>query len=258
MNDTCPFCSRNPTSLGDYCVEHRAQLIARLKPVKYEQVRQQESVATRLRQNEGDYHYPAGLLDEGAARIEVLEAAIRAHRDVRGDDRCWRDDEALYGVLPEGYTPPERDTAVELENCKRYIASRQHPQTSYVSPDVTIAMLRDDVAQAQAENQKLRARAGILDDMQRASDHADSIMGADLGSYNMALVALALMARQYLRELKACTPLPAWPEPPQKDMCLNEHASGLLCRREKGHRGRHVGDGLTWEIEEPLNTTYPS
>lgn len=190
MNDTCPFCSRDPTSLGDYCVEHRSQLIARLKPVKYEQVRQQESVATRLRQNEGDYHYPAGLLNEGAARIEVLEAAIRAHRDVRGDDRCWRDDEALYGVLPEGYTPPERDTAVELENCKRYIATRQHPQTEYVSPEraievasITIEMLRSDVVQVHAENQKLRAEAhtgkgtpsphrNIIDDMQRASVRA--------------------------------------------------------------------------------------
>lgn len=33
-------------------------------------------------------------------RIEVLEAAIRKHRDQRLDDRSWMDDE-LYEVLPE-------------------------------------------------------------------------------------------------------------------------------------------------------------
>jgi hypothetical protein len=80
--------------------------------------------------------------------IERLRAAIRAHRDARGDDRCWQDDETLYAVLPEGYTPPARDTAVELEHCKRYIASRQHPQTEYVSPEREIERLRAELETA--------------------------------------------------------------------------------------------------------------
>lgn len=75
-------------------------------------------------------------------RVEQLETAIRAHRDARGDDRCWRDDEALYELLPEGYTAPPRDSAVELENCRRFIASRQHPHTEYISPEREIEQLK--------------------------------------------------------------------------------------------------------------------
>jgi hypothetical protein len=67
-----------------------------------------------------------------------LQAAIREHRDARGDDRCWKDDEELYKMLPEGYTPPERDEAVELKNCERFILNRQNPQTIYESPNVRI------------------------------------------------------------------------------------------------------------------------
>lgn len=29
--------------------------------------------------------------------------------------------------------------------------------------------------------------------------------------------------------------------------CLDEYANGYLCRRKKGHVGRHIGNGLNWE-----------
>lgn len=74
--------------------------------------------------------------------ITLLEA-IRTHRDTRGDDRCW-DDEELYKVLSEGYTPPARDTTVELERCEQFIASRQHPATVYVSPEREIEQLKEE------------------------------------------------------------------------------------------------------------------
>jgi hypothetical protein len=74
---------------------------------------------------------------------EVLRAAIRTHRDARGDDRCWMDDEALYAVLPEGYTPPPRDTAVELDRCRQFIEARRNPATSYVSPERELERLRN-------------------------------------------------------------------------------------------------------------------
>lgn len=77
-----------------------------------------------------------------------LEQAIRQHRDARGDDRCWMDDEALYKVLPEGYTPPARDTAVELERCRQFIACRQHPETTYVSPQRRIEELERELKEA--------------------------------------------------------------------------------------------------------------
>lgn len=82
---------------------------------------------------------------------EKLSAAVREHRDQRGDDRCWMDDEKIYAALPEGYTPPEHDCAVELENCKRYIASRHHPATTYVSPERMVELIREEREQAVAE-----------------------------------------------------------------------------------------------------------
>lgn len=80
----------------------------------------------------------------GQARHEIgrLRDAIRKHRDYRGDDRCFLDDEELYAILPEGYTPRERDSAVELKNCERFIASRQNPKTEYVSPEREIERLK--------------------------------------------------------------------------------------------------------------------
>lgn len=79
-----------------------------------------------------------------------LQESIRTHRDQRGDDRCWMDDEQLYAVLPEGYTPPERDTAVELERCQQYIACRRNPRTVYVSPQRRIDELEVEVATLRA------------------------------------------------------------------------------------------------------------
>lgn len=76
---------------------------------------------------------------------EKLLAGIRKHRDQRGDDRCWQDDEELYKLLPEGYTPPARDTKVELENCQKFIANRHSPKTQYVSPEREIERLRNEV-----------------------------------------------------------------------------------------------------------------
>lgn len=90
-------------------------------------------------------------LAEVGNRVSELEAAIRKHRDYRGDDRCWMDDEELYKVLPEGYTVPIRDTAVELKNCERFIACRQNPATEYVSPEREIEELRAEVALSRQE-----------------------------------------------------------------------------------------------------------
>lgn len=80
-----------------------------------------------------------------ATRVAELEAAIRNHRDQRGDDRCWLDDDALYAVLPEG--KGEADTRLHcpeemLANCQRYIASRQEGGVPYVSPQRQIDTLQ--------------------------------------------------------------------------------------------------------------------
>lgn len=79
--------------------------------------------------------------DELKTALRALRAAVRTHRDQKGDDRCWRDDETLYGALPEGFTPPACDTLVELNNCLRYLTCRHHPATVYVSPQRRIEEL---------------------------------------------------------------------------------------------------------------------
>ena len=72
-----------------------------------------------------------------------LEQGVRTHRDQRGDDRCWMDDENLYKLLPEGYTAPKREVAVELELCKKYLQCRRNPATTYVSPQRRIEELSE-------------------------------------------------------------------------------------------------------------------
>jgi len=98
--------------------------------------------------------------EKAMAESEVLHAAIRKHRDYRGDDRCWMDDEELYAVLPEGYAPPERDTTVELKLCEKFIASRRNPRTEYVSPQRRIDELEAQVRELQ----------GRLDDSRSAAE----------------------------------------------------------------------------------------
>jgi hypothetical protein len=125
----------------------------------------------------------------GKLLMEVtrLEDAIRKHRDERGDDRCWQSDEELYRALPEGYTPPARDSAVELKNCEKYIACRHNPATEYVSPQRRIEQLeryRDEVDRilagdqlhdsrplitiAQVRMQELKDQAKKIDELEEA------------------------------------------------------------------------------------------
>lgn len=76
-----------------------------------------------------------------------LQAAIRRHRDERGDDRCHADDGQLYSILPEGDVRPQREVAVTIENCQKYIERRQQGR-EYVSPQRRIEELEAELAQA--------------------------------------------------------------------------------------------------------------
>lgn len=84
-------------------------------------------------------------------RIKELEDAIRKHRDQRGDDRCWQDDEELYKILPEGYEVPKREVAVEWAMCKKYLACRRNPKTEYISPQREIERLQRRVEELEKE-----------------------------------------------------------------------------------------------------------
>lgn len=72
--------------------------------------------------------YPELAPSTSQKRIAELEAAIRNHRDQRGDDRCWIDDQELYQVLGDVKANTALPTKeVFMENCARFHATRQAP-----------------------------------------------------------------------------------------------------------------------------------
>lgn len=80
--------------------------------------------------------------------IEKLLAAIRKHRDEKGDDRCWLDDVELYRALPEGAVEVDlrlHEPEAMLANCRRFIANRHDPSVPYVSPQRRIEELEAEV-----------------------------------------------------------------------------------------------------------------
>lgn len=89
-----------------------------------------------------------------AFELEKLRTAVRKHMHTRGDDRCHLDDGELYAALPEGDTRPERETAVTIENCHRFIDCRQRGR-EYVSPQRRIEELEAEVKRLKRENDLL-------------------------------------------------------------------------------------------------------
>lgn len=56
-----------------------------------------------------------------------VRAAIRTHRDQKGDENCWLDDQFyLYGLLPEkiGCDPRLPEKRLMMVNCSRYYDCR--------------------------------------------------------------------------------------------------------------------------------------
>lgn len=63
-------------------------------------------------------------------RIQILEAAIRKHRDVRGHQLCWLQDRELWATLGEPI-PEDRDIPPWPEfmtECAKYRASLDGPR----------------------------------------------------------------------------------------------------------------------------------
>lgn len=94
--------------------------------------------------------------------VEFLIAAIRRHRDQRGDDRCWQDDLELYAALPEGVggadlrlpSPQEM-----LENCKRYCTHRHDPTQPYRSPEREVERLEAELKAAVEHYRRTKEQA---------------------------------------------------------------------------------------------------
>lgn len=54
-------------------------------------------------------------------RVSLLENAIKKHRDAKGHQSCWLNDQELYTVLDEGM--PDRSLPAKIEfltACKKY------------------------------------------------------------------------------------------------------------------------------------------
>lgn len=87
---------------------------------------------TRVRQLTADKQHlldtcvPVEELRHAEARIAELEAAIRAHRAAKADDRCIEDDDALYAALGDDIPCDRRvgDKFAMLRNCARFIENR--------------------------------------------------------------------------------------------------------------------------------------
>jgi len=75
-------------------------------------------------------------------REDKLFNQIRKIRDNFGDDKCWQDWNALFAMLPEGYTPPKQDIPIQLENCKQYLTC-QSEGTEYMPPPRWVKGLPD-------------------------------------------------------------------------------------------------------------------
>lgn len=77
-----------------------------------------------------------------AIDAKAFRDAITKHRDQKGDDRCWLDDQELY--IAAGLEPAE--TALPCRNdflasCERYWCQRQTPEQRTRPPGKTIGQL---------------------------------------------------------------------------------------------------------------------
>lgn len=86
------------------------------------------------------------------AEARRLREGIRAHRDQRGDDRCWLDDERLHALLPEGIPALTcMDFELMYPNCKRFLQTRVHPRARFAWGDVPGGSMLPILEQAERE-----------------------------------------------------------------------------------------------------------
>lgn len=104
-------------------------------------------------------------ITELEAKVARYETAIRKHRDQRGDDRCYLDDDELYAELPEGKAGADTrlcEPEVMLENCRRYIAHRHNPALPYISPERELEALRAELEKERLRRQSAEVHVAVL------------------------------------------------------------------------------------------------
>lgn len=108
--------------------------------------------------------------------IMKLRNAIRAHRDQKGDDRCWMDDIELYKVLPEGVVNADLSLLSDEQfrrNCDLFIKNRKCPvPQGAVIGKYVMDRLRDRIGQrvvvfvATTDIYDFAVRLGLLEKIQ--------------------------------------------------------------------------------------------
>ena len=99
---------------------------------------------------------------EAQGEIARLREAIIKHRDQRGDDRCWLDDQELYAVIDPSVKvdqslPPKCDF---LKSCERFWEQRQRLDEVFALKHPTIGQLEREIA-------RLRALVAVKDEALR-------------------------------------------------------------------------------------------
>ena len=96
-------------------------------------------------------------------QVEIIKLrnVIRYHRDQKGDDRCWLDDELLYETLPEheqrAAALPTKE--IFMEKCTRFHNRRQAPtQIKYPASDSVKVRDQDVNGMTEDEQKKEIAR----------------------------------------------------------------------------------------------------
>ena len=151
--------------------------------------------------------------------VEPYRAAIRRHRDYRGDDRCHLDDGELYSVLPEGDTRPARDTAVTLENCERFIRCRQQGR-EYVSPEREVEQLRLELSRHRAcRREWLLSSEEAMGILREAGCHPEQVK-----QLRAALLPFAAAAEKWPGRLLDCRTDQPLPDDAAVGLCVKVSA----------------------------------
>lgn len=103
----------------------------------------------------------SGELDAMRDERDKLLAAIKRHHDEKASDRCWRDDDELYGAA--GLSPADirvGDKAAMMANCYRFIEGRceEGGWKSYADLEAEIALANEGLACLRSENSVLRKK----------------------------------------------------------------------------------------------------
>lgn len=85
-----------------------------------------------------------------------LKEAIRKHRDQKGDDRCWMDDQELYAELRDGNLGDNTvgDQSAMLRNCQRFVELRCKGGgnwKTYAELEAMVASQKEEIITLRAE-----------------------------------------------------------------------------------------------------------